>query len=192
MAHPDILMVAPVSMEVIIMKKLEVSDAQVMSVAIRQEIERSEEARYDHRLHGVLLVAKGMSARQAALWLEEGLRTVQRWVNRFEANGFAGLREGERPGRPRRLEATDWQRLGADLRKSPREFGFMQNLWDGKLLAEHLRVHYGIGLGVRQCQRIFGQMNFRLRKPRPQIAKADPAVQAAFKKTPRPRRRSQR
>ncbi|MGH7261405.1 MAG: helix-turn-helix domain-containing protein, partial [Nitrospiraceae bacterium] len=71
------------------MRKLEISDADVMGIAIRQEIERNEEARYDHRLHGLLLVAKGMSARQAALWLDESERTVQRWVNRFEQIGFA-------------------------------------------------------------------------------------------------------
>jgi transposase len=186
------LMITTVVREVIIMKKLEISDSDVMSIAIRQEIERTEESRYDHRLHGVLLVAKGMSARQAALWLGEGMRTVQRWVNGFEARGFAALREGERPGRPRRLGEEAWQRLGADLRKSPREFGFAQNLWDGKLLAEHLRVRYRIKLGVRQCQRVFRQLDFRLRKPRPLIAKADPAAQAAFKKTAPSGRRSKR
>lgn len=63
------------------MRKLEISDAEVMGIAIRQEIERSEEARYDHRLHALLLVAKGMSARQAALWLDESERSVQRWVS---------------------------------------------------------------------------------------------------------------
>jgi transposase len=42
---------------------------------------------------------------------------------------------------------------------------------------------------VRQCQRIFRQMGFRLRKPRPLTAHADPAAQAAFKKTPSPRSR---
>ncbi len=36
------------------MRKLEIVDAEVMQVAIRQEIDRSEESRYDHRLHGVL------------------------------------------------------------------------------------------------------------------------------------------
>ena len=45
------------------MRKLEISDAEVMQVAIRQEIARSEESRYDHRLHGLLLVTKGESAR---------------------------------------------------------------------------------------------------------------------------------
>lgn len=174
------------------MRKLEVSDAEVMGIAIRQEIERNEEARYDHRLHGLLLVAKGMSARQAALWLDESERTVQRWVNRFEQIGFAGLHEGERPGRPSRLSTEQWQGLEDDLRRGPREFGFEQTLWDGIVLAEHLRRRYRIELGVRQCQRLFRQMGFRLRKPRPVIAKADPAAQAAFKKTAAPGRRSKR
>ena len=172
------------------MRKLEVSDADVMGIAIRQEIERTEEARYDHRLHGLLLVAKGMSARQAALWLDESERSVQRWVNRFEQRGFPGLREGERPGRPARLDDKQWQRLEQDLRGSPRECGFEQTLWDGKLLAAHVRSRYRVELGVRQCQRLFGKMGFRLRKPRPLIAKADSAVQAAFKKTSPPRLRS--
>lgn len=44
------------------MKKLEISDTEVMGIAIRQEIARNDESRYDHRLHGVLLVANGMSA----------------------------------------------------------------------------------------------------------------------------------
>jgi hypothetical protein len=78
------------------MRKLEISDTEVMSVAIRQEIERNDESRYDHRLHGVLLVANGMSARQAALWLSESERTVQRWVNRFEQIGFCGVQEAAR------------------------------------------------------------------------------------------------
>jgi transposase len=167
------------------MRKLQIVDAEVMSIAIRQEIDRSEESRYDHRLHGLLLVAKGMSARQAALLIDESERTVQRWVNRFEEIGFAGLQEGERPGRPKRLEQRDWQRLERDLRLSPREFGFPENMWDGKLMAEHLRAQYRIDMGVRQCQRIFRQMGFRLRKPRPVIAKADPEAQSAFKKTSR-------
>lgn len=174
------------------MRKLEISDADVMGIAIRQEIERNEEARYDHRLHGLLLVAKGMSARQAALWLDESERTVQRWVNRFEEIGFAGLHEGERPGRPSRISNEQWQGLEEDLRRSPRELGFEQTLWDGVVLAEHLRRRYRVELGVRQCQRLFRQMGFRLRKPRPVIAKADPAAQAAFKKTAAPGRRSKR
>jgi transposase len=166
------------------MRKLEIENPEVMSIAIRQEIERSDESRYDHRLHGVLLVANGQSCREVALLFGEDPRTVQRWVKRFEDGGFDGLRDGERPGRPRSLDERQWARLEKDLRRNPRDFGHNQNLWDGKLLSEHLKHHYRVSIGVRQCQRMFNQMGFRLRKPRPQVAQSDPGRVAAFKKTP--------
>jgi hypothetical protein len=37
-----------------------------------------------------------------------------------------------------------------------------------------------------QCQRLFRQLGFRLRKPRPQVAQSDPLKVAAVKKTPSP------
>lgn len=165
------------------MRKLEIADPEIMRIAIQQEIVRSDESRYDHRLHGLLLVAGGQSCQQVADTFGENPRTVQRWVKRFEEYGLDGLREGERPGRPATLDAKQWAALGRDMRRPPKEFGHAAHLWDGKLLAEHLRRHYGVKLGVRQCQRIFGQMGFRLRKPRPQVAQSDPVRVAAFKKT---------
>ena len=41
------------------MKPLTISDKETMILALQDEIRRSEESRYDHRLHGVLLVAEG-------------------------------------------------------------------------------------------------------------------------------------
>src|SRR6516164_7357652 len=137
--NPGTLTVFPWPMGGSVMRKLEIIDPEIMGIAIRQEIERNDESRYDHRLHGLLLVANGMSARQAALWLSESERTVQRWVNRFEQIGFAGLQEGERPGRPRRLSEEDAQRVEHDLRRTPADFVLAQTLCDGKLLAEYLR-----------------------------------------------------
>jgi transposase len=165
------------------MRKLEIADAEVMQLALREEIDRSEESRYDHRLHGLLLVSCGRSCTEVGELFGEAATTVQRWVRRFEQSGFAGLREGERSGRPRALDDRSWSRIEADLRKDPRSLGLEANLWDGPLLSEHLRRTYGINLGVRQCQRLFRHMGFRLRKPRPQVAQADPILVAAVKKT---------
>jgi len=165
------------------MHKLEIADAEVMQLAIRQEIDRSEESRYDHRLHGLLLVASGRSCTEVGQLFGENPTTVQRWVQRFEQDGLSGLREGERSGRPRMLDDRKWSRIEADLRKTPRDFGFEASLWDGPLLSEHLRRRYQVKLGVRQCQRLFRQMGFRLRKPRPQVAQSDPVLVAAVKKT---------
>ena len=169
-----------------VMRKLQISDPDIMQIALQQEILRSEESRYDHRLHGVLLVSHGLSCGEVAALLGQDPVTVQRWVNAFNTVGFAGLQEGERNGRPARLQPDQWTDLARVLRQSPRDLGYGQNLWDGKLLAHHLRTQHHIALGVRQCQRVFRKLGFRRRKPRPEIAKPDPdpKAQARYKKTP--------
>ncbi len=82
------------------MRKLEIDNAKVMRLAIYKEIQRSDESRYDHRLHGVLPVAEGFSANEVAGLLGQSPRTVQYWVRRFNEGGFDALREGEHLGRP--------------------------------------------------------------------------------------------
>lgn len=165
------------------MRKLEIADPDIMRIAIQQEIARSDESRYDHRLHGLLLLTGGQTCQEIADLFGEDRRTIQRWVKRFEEHGLEGMRDGERPGRPAGLDAKQWASLERDLRRDASDFGHVGHLWDGKLLSAHLEQRYNVILGVRQCQRIFKQMGFRLRKPRPQVAQSDPELVAAFKKT---------
>jgi transposase len=164
------------------MKALTISDAETMIFALQDEIRRSQEARYNHRLHAVLLVAQGVSCTKAASLLGDSPRTVQYWVNRFEEEGFAGLADADRPGRPKKLSEQQLEQLAQVIRGSPRDAGMNTNIWDGKTLSAFIKRQYGIDLGVRQCQRLFRQLVFRLRKPRPLIAKADPELQEAHKK----------
>lgn len=171
------------------MRRLEIKDADIMQIAVQQEILRSEDSRYDHRLHGILLVCSGYSSKEVAELFGHSPRTVQYWVRRFEHSGFAGLEETPRPGRPPAIDEAMLQAIGRDLRLSPREVGYTQNLWDGKLLSHHLSGRFGVSLGVRQCQRMFRRLGFRRRKPRPLVAKSDPEAQRKFKKTSASRRK---
>ncbi len=168
------------------MKALSISDAEEMILALQDEIRRSDQSRYDHRLHGVLLVAQGLSCPQVASLLGDCPRSVEYWVNRFEETGFGGLAEGERSGRPSRLNARQLEQVGAWLRQPPERCGLEVNLWDGKALSALIQQKFQVSMGVRQCQRLFRQLGFRLRKPRPVVGHPDPALQRAHKKTPRP------
>ena len=62
------------------MRRLEITDREIMEIALRNEILRSEEARYDHRLHGVLLVSQGMSCYEVGKKFGHDPTTIQRWV----------------------------------------------------------------------------------------------------------------
>jgi len=155
------------------MRKLHIEDVEVARIAIQHEIGRTEESRYGHRLHGLLLLAAGHSCRQIAELFGEDDTTVQRWVNRFLRGGLTALREGQRSGRPPTLDPQQWSRLEADLRRVPRDFGFATASWDGPTLSKLLHFRYGVELGVRQCQRIFRQIRSEQRGTRHQII--DPA-----------------
>jgi len=148
------------------MVKKQLESAKLVQTVIRRELDRDEVSRYYHRLHALLLVASGRSCSEVAEWFGESASTVQRWVRRFQARGLEGLHEAERTGRPRSLDAIQWRRIEADLRKTPRYFGFASRTWNGPTFEEHLRRCYGVDLGLRQCQRLFQQMGTRPRRSR--------------------------
>jgi transposase len=172
------------------MKPLTIADASTIVLGLQDEIRRSKESRYDHRLHGVLLVAQGLSCPEVSRLLGDAPRTVEYWVRRFEEKGLGGLVEGERSGRPRRLSDKHLEEINSALRQPPESVGITSGLWDGKGLAAFIKKRYGVSLGVRQCQYMFKSFGFRRRKPRHLIARANPEVQEAYKKTPKTRGRS--
>ena len=66
-----------------IMRSLGIADPEVMEIALKNEILRSEEARYDHRLHGVLLICRGWSSYEVGELFGHHPTTVQWWIQRF-------------------------------------------------------------------------------------------------------------
>ena len=163
------------------MRPLRITDAASV-VSLQQEIHRSDESRYDHRLHAVLLVAQGVTCPETARLLGDAPRSVQYWVRQYERDGLAGLTEGERSGRPTRLSEKQMKEVDRVLRSRPTDAGMPVNLWDGKTLSAWIEKTYSLQLGVRQCQRLFRHLDFRLRKPRPVLARADAAKQKVHKK----------
>jgi transposase len=164
------------------MRPLTISQSAKKILLLQQEIQRSEESRYDHRLHAVLLVAHGITCPDVARLLGDAPRTVEYWVGRFQQQGLDGLLEGKHPGRPSRLTPEQLAGVNRALRDTPALSGMSANLWDGRTLSAWIDKEYAVHLGPRQCQRLFRQLHFRLRKPRPVIAGATPTRKKAFKK----------
>ena len=165
------------------MRRIAIPDAETFIAAIQDEISGTREGRYYHRLHVVLHVLHGASSYEAARLYGDSPRSVEYWLQRLVSQGLAGLEEGDRPGRPGRVSPSEQQRLRSEIRRSPRDLGYDQNLWDGVLLSHHLEERYAVSLSVRQCQRLFHQLGFTLQRPRRQAHEADPLQQEAFKKT---------
>ena len=159
---------------------IKIGDPHIAFV-LQDEIRRSEEARYDHRLHAVLLVAKGMSCPEASDYLGDSERTVRYWINQYMENGLQGLIEEERPGRPSRLTKDQIEQINHALRRKPEDAGLKEVYGWQAVIGLHTE---GIPnqFGHPAMPTPFRQLRFRLRKPRPMIAHADPEVQEDFKK----------
>lgn len=142
------------------MRKLKFKKTEAVISVLQHEIRRSEESRYDHRMHGVLLVAHGLSARQAAELLGDAPRTVELWIHRFRQENLEGLREEPRPGRPSRLSPEQMALAQAAVRSSPAEAGLKAERWDANAVSDYLRL-IGVDLKPRQCRNLLRQWGFR-------------------------------
>ena len=70
------------------MERLQIKDSDIMRIAIQQEIDRSEESRYDHRLHGVLMVAAGYSCTDVAqVFGHEAMLKIEAYSPAYHKSG---------------------------------------------------------------------------------------------------------
>jgi transposase len=165
------------------MKRIEFRQPERWKQVLRREIRRNDDARYDHRLHAVLLALDDCSPYEVARLLGDAPRSIYNWIEQFRREGLDGLRDGARPGRNRRLTDPQLRKLAKDVLQSPTQWNYGQPIWDGPLLSYHVKETFGISLGVRQCQRLFGRLGMRLLRPRTMPQGADPQAQARFRKT---------
>ena len=164
------------------MKKIFFDNSPELAVLVKREISHHYEGRYNHRLHVILLIISGHSAKEVSLMFGDCLRTIQHWAQLFKQQQFEGLKEEPRPGRPRKLSEPQMQQLAKDLRMPTSTYGYNQGFWDGPLLKHHIGRQFQLKLTLRSCQIIFHRLGMTLKKPRPRMAGASAEAQEAFKK----------
>lgn len=74
--------------------------------ALEHAAAHAPHARTRRRAQAVLSQHRGLSLQQLAAAYAVGRDTVREWLTRFEQGGVAGLAEGERSGRPPKLDAA--------------------------------------------------------------------------------------
>jgi len=164
------------------MKRILIPDTETDLTAIRDELGRTRDIHYFHRLEVLRYVLQGHSPYEAAEVFDHSPRSIHNWLHRLADRGLSGLQDKPRSGRPARLSPSQLEQVRQDLLHSPRKLGYDQNLWDGVLLSHHLAQKYSVHLKVRRCQYLFHELDFSLQRPRPRASEANPAEQKAFKK----------
>jgi len=168
------------------MDRLVIKNKDGIKKAILGYFTGNEEARFIHRLHGVLLFSEkeDESCDSIGALFGNSPRTVSNWIKRINETGtIESLRSKKQPGRPPRLSEAQRQELKLILQELPEQHGMSINIWDGKSLSAYIEIKYGIVLKTRTCQRLFHQLGFTLKRVRPVVAKADEEKKVESKKT---------
>jgi len=170
------------------MQRLTIENKTSLKKKIQSYFEGNEEARFIHRLHGVLLFAakEDESCDSIGALFGNSPRTISNWIKRINATGdIENLRSKKQPGRPPRLSEEQKQELKQIIQEAPESHGITSNIWDGKSLSAYIEKHYAIVMKTRTCQRLFHQLGFKLKRARPVVACANEEKKAESKKTSR-------
>ena len=168
------------------MQKLKIKNPDKIKNMIYAHLNNSSEARFVHRLHGILLLIESSkhNCESIGALFANSPRTISNWIHRLNIReDIEVLRDKKRPGRKPRLNKEELALVKQILLKSPRDAGLEANIWDGKTLSYFINKRLGKKLQVRQCQRLFHKLGFSIKRVRGIPAKADKKAKIAFKKT---------
>ena len=170
------------------MKPLAITNKTVTREALLQMAEKIPGAWIGFRIAAILMILQGWRSTQIAELFDVTRWSVVKWIQKVNAQGVSGLEEGDRPGRPSRIDESVQKELEKALERDPREFGLKRNRWDGIVVVEYLERVHGVKLHVRQAQRWIRRLGFSLRRPIYRYAQATTEgveeFGRALKKTP--------
>lgn len=131
---------------------------------------KEKDARVKERLLIILKAFKIPSTYKIAEQVNTTHTKVRRWIHRFNEQGFGGLKDKQRSGRPAYLSDEQKKELEEDLNR-PKEFSVG---WKTLEVMDYVKKGFGIGYTVRHIRRLLHQLGFSRVKPRPTNVHKDP------------------
>jgi len=131
------------------------------------------------RLLMVMHVYKGKTALEVTDILFCNNATVSKWVKRFNAEGFEGLKDKQRIGAPRKV---DYDNLKQALDKKPKEFDYDYSVWFPTLVYNYIRDFQGVEIAFDYVYVLIKSLGYSLVVPRTKSYKSNPDKVVLFKK----------
>jgi transposase len=151
--------------------------------ALQDQHRRTKAASVRSRCEIILLSNDGQSPPQIARRVRMSDRTVRRTIDRYEADGLAGLHNKLIPGRPPRVTAAYLEQLEQAVERKPRELGLPFSNWTTANLAAYMAQQTGIEIKARQMENYLKAHRWRLRRPVLSVKHKQDKAQVAEKKS---------
>jgi len=128
-----------------------------------EELERmvqQEVGRVALRAQLILLSSRGYRVPQIEAIQQITNITVYKWLDRFEADGTAGLYDEDRSGHPPKMDTEAIQVLNKAVEQSPTEFDYNFTTWTLPLLASHLKQEIGLGVSIETVRQALDDLGY--------------------------------
>lgn len=144
--------------------------------------DQEKRAKVALRLRAVAMAQEGEPGAEIADQLGTSLRSVDRWVRRYNAEGVHGLLDRPRPGQPTKLTREQEAALCQHLSDGPADDD-PRSVWHGRDLQRIIEQEFGVLYSLSGIYQLLHRLNYSWLVPRPQHEQADPEAQEVFKKT---------
>jgi transposase len=157
------------------MMKVTVSDQEHQQVV--EVMTTTPDGRLRMRCQAVLMAARGRPHSYIAEDLAVSVRTLQRWLNRFHAQGLRGLAIRWAPGRAAKIPAALAPEILDWVRQGPAGCGLDRANWTYEELAIYLYQVKGLTVSATTMRTFCQRHGVRPYRPTYQYLKANPAQQ---------------
>lgn len=140
------------------------------------------ENRVAQRIQAVLLNNDGRTSGEISSILKSSRSQVSLWLKNYASQGFDGLLEGERSGRPSSLSELDKILLYDIVESGPVAYGLLSGVWNSKMIAGVIKEEFGVAYHHGHVRKILYELGFSVQTPKRVLARADAEKKAKWTK----------
>ena len=120
---------------------------------------------YLYKVSLVKRVLDGIDAKTLSKETKYSARSLQRYVQTADENGFESLRAKPRSGRPPILTSFQKEEIKCVLDDPNSAYDEGYTLWDGCTLSDYISRNYCVDVSMRYCQNLFHEFDYSLKVP---------------------------
>jgi len=150
----------------------QLSDEEIDTV--RWALRNVQDGRLAVRYQAIWFSHLGKSVQEIAELLDVSEESVRNWIHIFEEEGFEGLVDDWRSGRPPKATSEYVEMLLDLVHKSPLLLGYPRTSWTLALLAEVMEERTGISLSRERIRQLLLKNGMRFRRAKLRVVSDDP------------------
>lgn len=147
------------------------------------KIQKKPSDRRSERALAVLHCSEGMKATEISQLFKRRVNTICDWLNAFIEHGIPGLSRKYSKGRPSKQKTAIRSKLATYLNKSPREFGWGEDIWSVKVICEQVKKEtHGSSVSQHTVRRALKAEGYSFKKPKKTVPLHAPTKEEKIEK----------